>query len=257
MEGVYMSEFKYYLEDSVGGSSHDDELWADGQRLGNSDAIFLDSRQTGLSKWVELTKPEYWWPELVVCQLPYGDYAFVSKYGIVAIESKTIPDLMGSYERRRLQRQLRHLLTAAPMAILGIVVDSITPDGVPMEILLDVAKWDMALGSTILIPSSYGELIPFLVQLRATIAPGAHLLSPIAGTDAPRVHVTDCSTALERLFSGVGRKTAVAIAERYDQDLRSALNGTEEEWLEIPEVHKGIIKSRRKLIPCEELQLQS
>ena len=62
---------------------------------------------------------------------------------------------------------------------------------------------------------------------------------------------------MERLFNGVGRKTAVAIAEHYGQDLRSALNGTEEEWLEIPEVHKGIIKSRRKLIPCEELQLQS
>ena len=242
MEGVCMSEYLYRVEG--------DELYVDEAHLGHKDSLFLDTRQTGLVRWVELVKPEAWWPGLVTCQLPYGDYVFVSKYGIVAIESKTIPDLMGSYERRRLQRQLRHLLTAAPMAILGIVVDSITPDGVPMEILLDVAKWDMALGSTILIPSSYGELIPFLVQLRATIAPGAHLLSPIAGTDAPRVHVTDCSTALERLFSGVGRKTAVAIAEHYDQDLRSALNGTEEEWLEIPEVHKGIIKSRRKLLPC-------
>jgi len=251
MEGVYMSEYLYRLEG--------DELYVDEARLGHKDSLFLDTRQTGLVKWVGLTRPEYWWPELVTCQLPYGDYVFVAKHGVVAIESKTIPDLMGSYERRRLQRQLRHLLTAAPMAILGIVVDSITPDGVPMEILLDVAKWDMGLGSTILIPSSYGELIPFLVQLRATIAPGAHLLSPIAGTDAPRVHVTDCSTALERLFNGVGRKTAVAIAEHYNQDLRSALNGTEEEWLAIPEVHKGIIKSRRKLIPWnhKELQLQS
>ena len=136
-----MSEYFYRLEGDelyVGG----DGLYVSDKEvhLGHKDSLFLDSRQTGLSKWVELTKPEYWWPELVVCQLPYGDYAFVSKYGIVAIESKTIPDLMGSYERRRLQRQLRHLLTAAPMAILGIVVDSITPDGVPMEILLDVAK---------------------------------------------------------------------------------------------------------------------
>jgi hypothetical protein len=237
-----MSEFNYYLEG--------DELWCEGVRLGPSDALFLDTRQTGLVRWLEKVQPEAGWPRLVTYQLPYGDYVFVSKNGVVAIESKTIPDLMGSYERRRLQRQLRHLLTAAPMAILGIVVDSITPEGVPSEILLDVAKWDMSLGSTILIPSSYSELIPFLVELRATIAPGAHLLSVVAGTDAPRVHVTDCSTALERLFNGVGRKTAVAIAEHYGQDLRSALNATEEEWLAIPEVHKGIIKSRRRLVPC-------
>jgi hypothetical protein len=178
-----MSEFNYYLEG--------DELWCEGVRLGPSDALFLDTRQTGLVRWLEKVQPEAGWPRLVTCQLPYGDYVFVSKNGVVAIESKTIPDLMGSYERRRLQRQLRHLLTAAPMAILGIVVDSITPEGVPSEILLDVAKWDMSLGSTILIPSRYSE----------------------------------------------GKE-------------RSALNATEEEWLKIPEVHMGIIKSRRRLIPC-------
>ena len=243
-----MSEYLYEVEDG--------QLWADGSSLGPQHGLFLDTRQTGLVKWVGQALIADWWPPLVTCQLPYGDYVFVSPQGVVAIESKTIPDLMGSWERRRLQRQLRHLISAAPMAILGVTVDSLCT-GVPIEILIDVAKWDMGLGSTILLPGTYGELIPFLVQLRAVIRPGAHMLSPVAGTDAPRIHVIDCSTALERLFNGVGRKTAVAIADRYGQDLRSVLNATEEEWLEIPEVHKGIIKSRRRLIPCEESQLQS
>ena len=242
-----MSEYKYYLKDS--------ELWVEDQRLGNSDALFLDTRQTGLVKWAEHSHYAGW-PELVVCQLPYGDYVFVSKQGVVAIEAKTIPDLMGSWERRRLQRQLRHLLTAAPIAVLGIETQAIAYD-IPTEMLLDLAKWDMGLGSITILPGTYGELIPFLVQLRAIIAPGAHLLTPIAGTDTPRVRVTDCSTALERLFNGVGRKTSTAIADYYNQDLRSALSGTEEEWLKIPGVNRGTIKSRRRLIPCEESQSQS
>ena len=126
-----MSEYAYYVaktgdkvDKSTGHVEFDavDMLHCDPWEMGTSDALYLDTRQPGLVKWVHSTKPEDWWPELKLCQLPYGDYVFVSKHGVVAIESKTIPDLMGSYERRRLQRQLRHLLTAAPMAILGIVV---------------------------------------------------------------------------------------------------------------------------------------
>ena len=88
----------------------DGALYYDDILLGDAGAIYIDSRQSDMLKFVKRGLYPSEWPRLVVKQLSVGDYIFVTPAGlIVGIESKTAADFQTSKDKQKLQRQSRDL----------------------------------------------------------------------------------------------------------------------------------------------------
>lgn len=187
-----------------------------------------------------------------VIRLPVGDYVFMTHSGkIVAVEEKKYGDLISSYARRRLQRQLRQCLTGADIAILAMRAENDLLVAYPMdELMVDLIKWQVLGGYIGYLPASAHAVLQELASWRTILQPSRATLSVIAGSDVqkPKTPGTPVSAAIQRLITGVGPVTGSKLAEAFGQNLLNMLSATDAALTKAG-AHRGIITKLRALVP--------
>ena len=220
--------------------------------LGDADAIYVDSKQSDMFKFVKRGLYPSEWPRLVIKQLPVGDYLFVTPDGLtVGIESKTAGDFQTSKNRQRLQRQSRDLLSSVDIAMWGLLL--LPGEEWSTPCLTDLVKWQAMGGSIQILPWDVWQTAQVLVELRVIMQPGTHLRSILRGDDWQRpedvVELSPCATALRRMFTGVGVRIAMLLDNKYEGDIIKALSAPDDEWREIKRMKELILDQKRKLCP--------
>ena len=218
--------------------------------LGDADAIYVDSKQSDMFKFVKRGLYPSEWPRLVIKQLPVGDYLFVTPDGLtVGIESKTANDFQTSKARQRLQRQSRDLLSSVDIAMWGLLL--LPGEEWSTPCLTDLVKWQAMGGSIQILPWDVWQTAQVLVELRVIMQPGTHLRSILRGDDWQRpedvVELSPCATALRRMFTGVGVRIAMLLDNKYEGDIIKALSAPDDEWREVKRMSKTILDQKRKL----------
>ena len=187
-----------------------DDIYIDG----NQDYA-LEARDTCGFKVAKLE-----WPGPGSC-----DIAWRKRDKLFAVEEKKPLDLTGSLEKRRLQRQLRRLVEACDVPIVGLRCtepDYAAYEGfcfqtslwTPEWYMLRLAEWQ-ARGLVVFLP--HAEVLPYLFRLRSVLT-GEHPVV-LAGTDQKRPEGrTPHEKALKRLFDGMGDKTAKKIITYFGGD---------------------------------------
>lgn len=218
------------------------QVWWEGKAIGKADNILIDCHQYR----ADLLKSVY--TEIV--ELPVADYVLVTRAGwVVGVEEKKEPDLYSSWYSHRLQRQLRHLLQACDVAVLGIV--PVTLFGLSAEdearIVKELMAWQLMGGLVVRLPTHPHNTVKWLREWRSWLQPGRHLLSILAGDDRQRKRekgrhsLSPCAKALSRLLVGCGPVLSEKIAAYFNYDLVTALSASMEEWAKAGG-HKGILK---------------
>ena len=230
-------------------SVQENELYFDDLLIGGAEAIYVDSRQSDMLKFVKRGLYPTEWPRLVVKQLSVGDYIFVTPSGMtVGIESKTAGDFQTSKDKQRLQRQSRDLIASVDIAMWGLLL--LPGEEWSTPCLTDMVKWQAMGGSIQILPWDVYQTAQVLVELRTIMQPGTHLRSVLRGDDWKRpeeIEMSPCATALRRIFTGVGVRIAMLLDNKYEGDIIKALNAPEEEWREIPRMRELILAQKRKL----------
>ena len=231
-------------------SVQDGSLYYDDILLGNADAIYVDSRQGDMLKFIKRGLYPTEWPRLVVKQLSVGDYVFVTPAGLtVGIESKTAGDFQTSKNKQRLQRQSRDLLSSVDVAMWGLLL--LPGEEWSTPCLTDLVKWQAMGGSIQILPWDVWQTVQVLIELRTIMQPGTHLRSILRGDDWKRPEETDelspCATALRRMFTGVGVRMAMLLDNKYESDIIKALSAPEDEWREVPRMREQVLIQKRKL----------
>lgn len=231
----------YYIEDG--------KLWADGTELGLSTAIYMDNRQRNPRKDKRFVNK----------RLPVGDYVFTTPQNhIVIVEEKRLNDLYTSYNNRRLQRELRHMLSENEEGVNVLGLRATTMDEELREIYhkpptIDVAteliKWQILGGIVGLLPINIVDVYDRLCEWRAVLQPGRSLFSIIAGSDskADTKPMTRCARALRQILKGVGYQTGQRIADYFRNDLVLALSASDEAWKKAG-ANKTILQARKELL---------
>jgi len=212
--------------------------------LGPATTMYIDSRQHDYGLPVDAQK----------CQLPVGDILMVNQVGqLILIEEKKPPDLVNSWFSHRMQRQLRRIALEADIGVLGlrgglpdIWLEKLALDLVKMQVLGVVLAW---------LPDTPGDYWDMLRALRATLQPGRHLLSPLAGHDKQaEPPLTGCALALWRLMQGsrFGPRLAREIALLCNNNLVTALTCEEKLWMEVRGVGPTILAKRKELNETEK-----
>ena len=228
-------------------------LYYDEVLIGDADAVYVDSRQSDMLKFVGYGLYPTEWPRLVVKQLSVGDYIFVTPSGmIVGIESKTAGDFQTSKNKQRLQRQSRDLISSVDIAMWGLLL--LPGEEWSTSCLTDMVKWQAMGGSIQILPWDTWQTAQVLVELRVIMQPGTHLRSILRGDDWKRpeeIVMSPCATALRRMFNGVGVKIAMLLDNKYEGDIIKTLNAPDDEWREISGMRDSILAQKRKL--CNKL----
>ena len=231
-------------------SVQEGSLYYDDILLGDADAIYVDSRQSDMLKFVKRGLYPTEWPRLVVKQLSVGDYIFVTPAGLtVGIESKTAADFQTSKDKQKLQRQSRDLIASVDIAMWGLLL--LPGEEWSTPCLTDMVKWQAMGGSIQILPWDTWQTAQVLIELRIIMQEGTHLRSILRGDDWKRPEETDelspCATALRRMFTGVGVKIAMLLDNKYDGDIIRALSAPEDEWREVRRMKDTILIQKRKL----------
>ena len=230
-------------------SVNEGQLYDNDRRLGDAEAIYVDSRQHDVQGFIKRGLYPSEWPRFIIKQLPVADYLFVTPSGlIVGIESKTANDFHTSRFELRLQRQSRELLDWVDIPIWGLML--LPAEEWTTPCLTDMVKWQAMGGSIQVLPWDAFQIAQVLTELRTILQPGSHLRSVLRGDDYQRpddIPMSPCATALRRIFRGVGIKTALLLDNRYEGDIIKALNAPDEEWEQIPRVTAGILAQKRNL----------
>jgi ERCC4-type nuclease len=231
-------------------SVQEGSLYYDDILLGSADAIYVDSRQHDMLKYVQRGLYPSEWPRFVVKQLSVGDYVFVTPEGmIVGIESKTAKDFFDSKVQQKLQRQSRDLVASVDIAMWGLLL--LPGEEWTTPCLTDIVKWQAVGGSIQILPWDLHQTAQVLVELRTIMQPGTHLRSILRGDDWRRPDdvkdLSPCATALRRMFTGVGVKMAVLLDTKYEGDIIKALSAPEDEWREVKRMKELILIQKRKL----------
>ena len=212
--------------------------------LGPLSTIYIDSRQH-----------DYGLPgDTKRCQLPVGDVLMVNGRGqLILIEEKKPPDLVNSWFSHRMQRQLRRLAMEADIGVLGLRggfpdewIEALALDLVKVQVVGLVLAW---------LPTYPDHYWDMLRALRATLQPGRHLLSPLAGRDKQaEPPLTGCALALWRLMRGsrFGPRLAREIALLCNNSLITALTCEEKVWMEVRGVGPTILAKRKELNETEK-----
>ena len=231
-------------------SVQDGSLYYDDTLLGDADAIYVDSRQSDMLKFVKRGLYPTEWPRLVVKQLSVGDYVFVTPAGLtVGIESKTADDFQTSKDKQRLQRQSRDLISSVDIAMWGLLL--LPGEEWSTPCLTDLVKWQAMGGSIQILPWDVWQTAQVLIELRVIMQPGTHLRSILRGDDWKRPAETDelspCASALRRMFTGVGVRMAMLLDNKYESDIIKALSAPEDEWREVSRMREQVLIQKRKL----------
>lgn len=225
----------------------------------STDAIYVDANQSyaadlkGL-KGFEVRKLE--WPgtdgRRTSCDLAwrYTDM-------VVGVEEKKPADLSSSIGSRRLQRQLRQLMEACDIVVLALHTkrDYLLGFGEAFDFqdngkrltadyqMLRLAEWSNV-GHTVFIPSLGHRT--YLPKLRTAIGKREGL-SILAGTDRVREDGrTPFTTAMRRLFNGMGPALAAKLEAAYGGDFIKAVTSNPAQWRKVG-IHKGIVKQLEAL----------
>ena len=231
-------------------SVQENELYFDDLLIGGAEAIYVDSRQSDMLKFVKRGLYPTEWPRLVVKQLSVGDYVFVTPSGLtVGIESKTAGDFQTSKDKQRLQRQSRDLISSVDIAMWGLLL--LPGEEWSTPCLTDLVKWQAMGGSIQILPWDVWQTAQVLIELRVIMQPGTHLRSILRGDDWKRPAETDelspCASALRRMFTGVGVRMAMLLDNKYESDIIKALSAPEDEWREVSRMREQVLIQKRKL----------
>jgi hypothetical protein len=174
------------------------------------------------------------------------DVAWRHKKRLYMMEEKKLGDFHTSTRSRRLQRQLRGIVTAAYVPVIGIRQSALYSGDASLDNkeLLDIASWAPR-GYIVLLPVSAKSVFEFLPgMVQALTSSKARIL---AGTDKKRPRAAPFEQSLMRLFDGIGAARAKSIAlgfkTRGVTTVREALNCDESVWKDAG-AHVGI---RRQL----------
>lgn len=175
-------------------STSDGKLLHEGKVLGPVTALFEDSRETEEGDGI------------IHMMMPHRlDFVFVAGDRVVGLESKTEGDLVSSWYSRRLQRQVRTLLSCVDVPVLFIKLtggQAFRPLVGEPDICADIAAWQMH-GGLVAVGSDVREACARL----KTMLEGAPVVGRIlAGRDVTRVPTggTVNEQRLQRLLRGCG-----------------------------------------------------
>lgn len=202
----------------------DKNLWLDGE-LFLEDSIAVDANQ-GVAQYARNYGVPYIVKRIPTSDRHYADYAFASESGhSVGVEAKRLRDLVGSYNGRRLQGQLRDLRKAFDISILGIQIEPLRHryDRLHENLWTDLLKWSAIGGICTLLPDYDEDVLTVLRSWRSVLQPTKALYSVVSGEEKKRVEGTPCEKGLQKLFRGVGPKMSKRIATYFNQSLYMAL----------------------------------
>lgn len=136
------------------------------------------------------------------------DYAFCLDNGkVVGLESKTVSDLISSWRSRRLQRQLRDMLSEVDIPVLLVrasdEIDYIMLDAWP-EIQVDLVKWQLIGGYLFMAPYETEHLFSFLSEAKAAMNGQRNLRTIISGVDRTKPKGNKQEAALQAIIKGCG-----------------------------------------------------
>lgn len=228
--------------------THDDGLYWDDRRLAAQTDIVVDGAQQG-AYIVRETKG------VVVTRLPVGDYVMATpRAQIVVVEEKKPLDLASSFASRRLQRQLRQVVGAGHIWVLGLrgqptALGTLYDEAVP-KVVLEMVKWQMLGGYVVGLPERLQDVVLTLRELRAVLVPSSSTLSVLAGDDRGKIRqaMPPPARAIRRAVDGVGYAIAMALWERYkdaQSPLLAMLQAPDDEWRKVRGVNYRILKNRR------------
>lgn len=193
----------------------------------------------------------------LIAMLPWGDFVFVTPTGkVCALEMKRPSDLVGSYFKRRLQRQLRREKLSADIPALGLRETGgrafmALYEDMPDDLRVDLAKWQVLGGLVIPLPEDAASIVRTITDLRAVLQPGDHLYTIVAGTDEerrkPKVQMDNTAKALYAM-SICGPKTAIQVSAYFKGSLVKALSATDAEW-KAAGANKTSVTKLRVIIP--------
>ena len=230
-------------------SLKDGDLYWNTRLLGPSTNIYVDATQDCSYQ-----------PALTRVHLEVADYVMVTPgQKIVTVEEKRLGDLISSYGRRRVQRQLRDCARAGDIFILAIrFSEFISTAGLFDEyprldpLHVGLLKLQMLGGFVGFLPPESDRVPGVLKDWRAVLTPSQSTLSILAGDDRPATakkrysSLTSCGAALARLLPGCGPVTAAAWAARANEDIREALAMNDQELKEAG-LHKGLIRKLNEI----------
>ena len=181
---------------------------------------------------------------------------FVSDGGrVVGIESKTSADFSTSVSSRRLQRQLRGLLEAVDVPVLGLRMEPGSRWGFEAEERLwfgytkareELVKWQMLGGLIAFLPHSAAARLRSFERYRLLLTTTRNTRTIVAGTDKPHpVEGTPFAQAMQRLFKGVGPTLARRLDTHFQGDFQAALAG---DWSEVEGIGKSVIAQKEALL---------
>ena len=230
-------------------SVQENTLYFGDEIIGDADAIYVDSHQADMLKYLKRGLYPTEWPRLVNRMLSVGDYIFVTPSGLtVGIESKTAGDFLSSKKSQRLQRQSRELIASVDIPMWGLLL--LPGEEWTTPCLTDMVKWQAMGGSIQILPWDAHQTAQVLVELRTILQPGPHLRSILRGDDWKRpeeIELSPCATALRRMFDGCGVRIAMLLDNMYEGDIIKALSAPEEEWKGIKNMQRRILEQKRKL----------
>lgn len=228
------------------------QLYYGARALGPAGHVYFDATQPGMVEEATVHR----------VHLERGDYVTSTNAGhIMLVEEKRLPDLVGSWRSRRLQRQLRHLLASNPdgLNVLALRAPNYLGETLQenQDIVAELLKWQTLGGLLGMLPESSSLVFQELRRWRAVLQPGQGLFSILAGDDRPkrasREPMTPCGAALRAVLQGVGYKTGKSWAAAAGENLLRALSMSEEE-LSRAGVNKTTRARLAKLLEQGELE---
>ena len=197
-------------------STDDGKLLHDGKVVGPASALYVDSselREVGREDGV------------IRAQTPHRiDMVFVAGDKTVGVESKRPQDLIDSTRNRRLARQVRKLMVEVDVPVLLLRGGTPLVDRSLLPVMLNLVNLQRLGVLVYPVPTPDWAVVPFLEQLRASIASDKSVYSAVAGTDTRKTP----PKSLLQLIKGIGPETERKLVGHFGDVTRVLLATSDE-----------------------------